>query len=162
MLTNMCETPQHEPSPLWPLPSVSPPSFLSSELFAAARSPGKPDTPVSRLSSKFPFSWAVPSCHISKAWLTAFRDNLSDEQAKVRTVTALAIAALAEAANPYGIESFDEILNPLWTGARKQRGKGLAGFLEGRWLHHSSDGRRICQLLHQSNHGNSSSGVLLP
>ena len=56
--------------------------------------------------------------------------NLSDEQAKVRTVTSLAIAALAEAANPYGIESFDEILNPLWTGARKQRGKGLAGFLK--------------------------------
>jgi len=44
--------------------------------------------------------------------------NLSDEQAKVRTVTSLAIAALAEAANPYGIESFDEILNPLWSGAR--------------------------------------------
>ena len=56
--------------------------------------------------------------------------NLSDEQAKVRTVTSLAIAALAEAANPYGIESFDEILNPLWTGARRQRGKGLAGFLK--------------------------------
>ena len=56
--------------------------------------------------------------------------NLSDEQAKVRTVTSLAIAALAEAAHPYGIESFDEILNPLWTGARKQRGKGLAGFLK--------------------------------
>jgi splicing factor 3B subunit 1 len=57
-------------------------------------------------------------------------DNLNDEQAKVRTVTSLAIAALAEAANPYGIESFDNILNPLWTGARKQRGKGLAGFLK--------------------------------
>ncbi|KKZ63499.1 hypothetical protein EMCG_02230 [[Emmonsia] crescens] len=57
-------------------------------------------------------------------------DNLSDEQAKVRTVTSLAIAALAEAANPYGIESFQDILGPLWTGARKQRGKGLAGFLK--------------------------------
>ncbi|KAF3906751.1 hypothetical protein AA313_de0203663 [Arthrobotrys entomopaga] len=56
--------------------------------------------------------------------------NLEDEQAKVRTVTSLAIAALAEAAHPYGIESFDTILNPLWTGARKQRGKGLAGFLK--------------------------------
>lgn len=56
--------------------------------------------------------------------------NLNDEQTKVRTVTSLAIAALAEAANPYGIESFDDILNPLWTGARKQRGKGLAGFLK--------------------------------
>ena len=44
--------------------------------------------------------------------------NLSDDQTKVRTVTSLAIAALAEAANPYGIESFDDILNPLWSGAR--------------------------------------------
>lgn len=56
--------------------------------------------------------------------------NLNDDQTKVRTVTSLAIAALAEAANPYGIESFDDILNPLWSGARKQRGKGLAGFLK--------------------------------
>jgi splicing factor 3B subunit 1 len=65
-----------------------------------------------------------------KGLVDCIADNLSDEQAKVRTVTSLAIAALAEAANPYGIESFDEILNPLWTGARKQRGKGLAGFLK--------------------------------
>ncbi|KAK4996780.1 U2 snRNP component prp10 [Elasticomyces elasticus] len=57
-------------------------------------------------------------------------ENLNDEQAKVRTVTSLAFAALAEASSPYGIESFDPILNPLWTGARKQRGKGLAGFLK--------------------------------
>ena len=65
-----------------------------------------------------------------KGLVECIGDNLSDEQAKVRTVTSLAIAALAEAANPYGIESFDDILNPLWTGARKQRGKGLAGFLK--------------------------------
>lgn len=60
----------------------------------------------------------------------AIGDNLNDEQAKVRTVTSLALAALAEAAAPYGIESFDTILNPLWTGARKQRSKGLAGYLK--------------------------------
>ncbi|OQE23041.1 hypothetical protein PENSTE_c009G05993 [Penicillium steckii] len=65
-----------------------------------------------------------------KGLVDCISDNLSDEQSKVRTVTALAVAALAEAANPYGIESFDEILNPLWTGARKQRGKGLAAFLK--------------------------------
>ncbi|KAF2146872.1 uncharacterized protein K452DRAFT_263050 [Aplosporella prunicola CBS 121167] len=65
-----------------------------------------------------------------KGLVDCIGDNLNDEQTKVRTVTSLAIAALAEAANPYGIESFDEILNPLWTGARKQRGKGLAGFLK--------------------------------
>ncbi|KAJ9625813.1 U2 snRNP component prp10 [Taxawa tesnikishii (nom. ined.)] len=65
-----------------------------------------------------------------KGLVDCIAPNLQDEQAKVRTVTALAIAALAEAANPYGIESFEDILNPLWTGARKQRGKGLAGFLK--------------------------------
>ena len=36
--------------------------------------------------------------------------GLVDEQQKVRTITALAIAALAEAATPYGIESFDSVL----------------------------------------------------
>jgi splicing factor 3B subunit 1 len=57
-------------------------------------------------------------------------DNVNDEQVKVRTVAYLAIAALAEAAAPYGIDSFDGILHPLWTSARKQRGKGLAGALK--------------------------------
>ena len=33
--------------------------------------------------------------------------GLSDEQQKVRTMTALSLAALAEAAALYGIESFD-------------------------------------------------------
>lgn len=65
-----------------------------------------------------------------KGLVECIGDNLNDEQTKVRTVTSLAIAALAEASNPYGIESFDDILHPLWTGARKQRGKGLAGFLK--------------------------------
>ena len=65
-----------------------------------------------------------------KGLVECISPNLNDEQTKVRTVTSLAIAALAEASNPYGIESFDDILNPLWTGARKQRGKGLAGFLK--------------------------------
>ncbi|KAL2757436.1 hypothetical protein ACRALDRAFT_2025227 [Sodiomyces alcalophilus JCM 7366] len=65
-----------------------------------------------------------------KGLVDCISPNLNDEQTKVRTVTSLAIAALAEASNPYGIESFDDILNPLWTGARKQRGKGLAGFLK--------------------------------
>ncbi|RKP33783.1 armadillo-type protein [Dimargaris cristalligena] len=56
--------------------------------------------------------------------------GLEDEQQKVRTMTALAIAALAEAAAPYGIESFDSVLKPLRTGIRKHRGKGLAAFLK--------------------------------
>jgi splicing factor 3B subunit 1 len=56
--------------------------------------------------------------------------GLSDEQQKVRTMTALGLAALAEAAAPYGIESFDNVLKPLWLGIRLHRGKGLAAFLK--------------------------------
>nr|SVE88460.1 EOG090X00GC [Daphnia sinensis]SVE89704.1 EOG090X00GC [Daphnia sinensis]SVE90333.1 EOG090X00GC [Daphnia sinensis] len=56
--------------------------------------------------------------------------GLVDEQQKVRTITALSIAALAEAATPYGIESFDSVLKPLWKGIRTHRGKGLAAFLK--------------------------------
>ncbi|KFD69153.1 hypothetical protein M514_02967, partial [Trichuris suis] len=56
--------------------------------------------------------------------------GLTDDQQKVRTITALAIAALAEAATPYGIESFDSVLKPLWKGIRTHRGKGLAAFLK--------------------------------
>ncbi len=56
--------------------------------------------------------------------------GLDDEQQKVRTMTALAISALAEASAPYGIESFDVVLKPLWTGIKRHRGKGLAAFLK--------------------------------
>ncbi|KAM5534543.1 hypothetical protein V8D89_011747 [Ganoderma adspersum] len=56
--------------------------------------------------------------------------GLEDEQPKVRTMTALALAALAEAAAPYGIESFDTVLKPLWLGVRAHRGKSLAAFLK--------------------------------
>lgn len=56
--------------------------------------------------------------------------GLQDEQQKVRTMTALALAALAEAAAPYGIESFDNVLKPLWVGIRLHRGKSLAAFLK--------------------------------
>mmetsp|Transcript_13864 Transcript_13864/g.50490 ORF Transcript_13864/g.50490 Transcript_13864/m.50490 type:complete len:1279 (+) Transcript_13864:124-3960(+) len=56
--------------------------------------------------------------------------GLQDENQKVRTITALALAALAEAAAPYGIESFDSVLKPLWKGIRAHRGKVLAAFLK--------------------------------
>ncbi|KAI3722246.1 hypothetical protein L2E82_33277 [Cichorium intybus] len=39
-------------------------------------------------------------------------------------------AALAEAAAPYGIESFDSVLKPLWKGIRSHHGKVLAAFLK--------------------------------
>ncbi|KAJ7364187.1 armadillo-type protein [Mycena albidolilacea] len=56
--------------------------------------------------------------------------GLTDDQQKVRTVTALGLAALAEAAAPYGIESFGSVVEPLWSGIRMHRGKGLAAFLK--------------------------------
>lgn len=65
-----------------------------------------------------------------KNLVEAVAHGLEDDQQKVRMQTALAIAALAEAAAPYGIESFDSVLKPLWTGIRKHRGKGLAAFLK--------------------------------
>ena len=49
-----------------------------------------------------------------KNMVEIIENGLEDEQQKVRTITALALAALAEAAHPYGIESFDSVLKPLW------------------------------------------------
>ena len=65
-----------------------------------------------------------------KQMVEIMEHGLVDEQQKVRTITALALAALAEAAHPYGIESFDSVLRPLWRGIRQHRGKGLAAFLK--------------------------------
>ncbi|EMD38371.1 hypothetical protein CERSUDRAFT_93900 [Gelatoporia subvermispora B] len=88
------------------------------------------------IPSLLPFLEAV--CGSKKSWQarhTGIRivqqiDGLQDEQQKVRTMTALALAALAEAAAPYGIESFDNLLKPLWVGIRLHRGKSLAAFLK--------------------------------
>ncbi|KAK4527735.1 hypothetical protein GAYE_SCF46G5816 [Galdieria yellowstonensis] len=57
-------------------------------------------------------------------------EGLVDEQTKIRTICALAIAALAEASAPYGIEAFDSVLKPLWKGIRQHKGKTLAAFLK--------------------------------
>lgn len=65
-----------------------------------------------------------------KSLVDVIEHGLEDEQQKVRTITALGIAALAEAATPYGIESFDTVLKPLWRGIKMHRGKGLAAFLK--------------------------------
>ena len=65
-----------------------------------------------------------------KSLVEIIEHGLSDENQKVRTITALSLAALAEAAAPYGIESFDSVLKPLWKGIRSHRGKVLAAFLK--------------------------------
>ena len=58
------------------------------------------------------------------------KHGLKDEQQKVRTITALAISALAEAAHPYGIEAFEDVLITLWDGISIYQGKTLAAFLK--------------------------------
>ncbi|KAI8897767.1 splicing factor 3B subunit 1 [Globomyces pollinis-pini] len=65
-----------------------------------------------------------------RSLVEAIGHGLEDEQQKVRTVTALALAALAEAASPYGIESFESVIDPLFEGIAKHRGKGLAAFFK--------------------------------
>lgn len=60
----------------------------------------------------------------------AIGHGLQDEQHKVRSITAIALASLAEAAAPYGIESFETVLKGLWDGCRIHRGKSLAAFLK--------------------------------
>ena len=56
--------------------------------------------------------------------------GLEDEMTQVRIMTALAIAALAEASAPFGIERFDKVLKPLFYGIRQHSGKVLAAFLK--------------------------------
>ncbi|THU54523.1 hypothetical protein C4D60_Mb10t26000 [Musa balbisiana] len=68
--------------------------------------------------------------NIDESLVEIIEHGLSDENQKVRTITALSLAALAEAAAPYGIESFDSVLKPLWKGIRSHRGKVLAAFLK--------------------------------
>ncbi|KAH7616313.1 hypothetical protein Ndes2526B_g08409 [Nannochloris sp. 'desiccata'] len=65
-----------------------------------------------------------------KSLVDIIKHGLTDENQKVKTITALAVSALAEAAAPYGIESFDDALEPLWKGVRLIRGKVLAAFLK--------------------------------
>ncbi|CAD8187639.1 unnamed protein product [Paramecium pentaurelia] len=65
-----------------------------------------------------------------KSLVEIIQHGLKDEQQKVKTITALALAALAEASFPYGIEAFDNVLIPLWEGIKTHKGKGLAAFLK--------------------------------
>lgn len=65
-----------------------------------------------------------------KALVDIIKQGLVDENQKVKTITSLSLAALAEASAPYGIESFDDVLEPLWKGIRTLRGKVLAAFLK--------------------------------
>ena len=66
---------------------------------------------------------ALIMCGYVQAMVDIVKHGLNDENQKVKTITALTVSALAEAASPYGIESFDDVLEPLWKGIRLLRGK---------------------------------------
>ena len=69
-------------------------------------------------------SWSVLhdlSSLLLQSLVDIIKHGLTDENQKVKTITSLSIAALAEAAAPYGIESFDDVLEPLWKGIRLLR-----------------------------------------
>lgn len=57
--------------------------------------------------------------------------NIDDEMLNVRTITALTISQLADASAPYGYESFEILIEPLWRGLKNHRGKALAQFVKG-------------------------------
>ncbi|ODV59506.1 U2 snRNP complex subunit HSH155 [Ascoidea rubescens DSM 1968] len=56
--------------------------------------------------------------------------NLNHEILSIRRNTALALSSLADASAPYGIESFEKVLDPLWNGVQRQRGPCLCAFLK--------------------------------
>jgi splicing factor 3B subunit 1 len=63
--------------------------------------------------------------HLKYLVLT-IKDGLIDEQMKVRTITGLALSALAEAASPYGIDSFNPVRDILFNSVDHIKGKNLA------------------------------------
>ena len=65
-----------------------------------------------------------------KFMVSIVQHGLTDEQQKVRIMTAFALASMAESSYPYGIEAFDDIIRPLWTGTRQHKQKALAAFLK--------------------------------
>ncbi|SCU98628.1 LAMI_0F15610g1_1 [Lachancea mirantina] len=56
-------------------------------------------------------------------------EALYDEYVPVRIAAAQCLASLAQNSKPYGIEAFNQVLEPLWKGIKMQRGKALASFL---------------------------------
>lgn len=64
------------------------------------------------------------------AMLQCVADGLEDEHTMIKMLTANTIARLAENSYPHGIESFNAILEPLWRGLRRHRGKMLAAFVK--------------------------------
>lgn len=57
------------------------------------------------------------------------KGSLTDNTLQVRTIAAMTLAQLAENVKPYGVESFNPVLEPAWLGLKNHRGRPLAAFL---------------------------------
>lgn len=55
--------------------------------------------------------------------------GLGDDLVQVRTATANTLALLADTVTPFGIEAFEQILEPAWAGLKHHRGRALASFI---------------------------------
>lgn len=58
------------------------------------------------------------------------KSAISDEQVQIRSITANTLSQIAETVNPYGMDYFEPILEPLWIGIKRHRGRPLAMFLK--------------------------------
>lgn len=56
--------------------------------------------------------------------------GFSDEHSPVRIITAQTIATMAQGCQPYGIEAFSNVLEPIWRGIKRNRGRELAAMLK--------------------------------
>lgn len=64
-----------------------------------------------------------------QSFVEILKPLLSDEQLKIKVLACMAVTSLAEASSPFGIESFDILLEDLWNGLNGHRGRPLANFL---------------------------------
>lgn len=62
--------------------------------------------------------------------VSTLQSGLEDELLQVRTATANTISLLADSVNPYGIDSFEPVLESVWNGMKRHRGRDLAAFLK--------------------------------
>ncbi|ODV89574.1 hypothetical protein CANCADRAFT_140918 [Tortispora caseinolytica NRRL Y-17796] len=55
--------------------------------------------------------------------------SMQDERTRLKVLAVDVLSSLAETASPYGIESFEPVLKPLWLGIRKHSGRPLTSFI---------------------------------
>ncbi|CAH03005.1 U2 snRNP complex subunit HSH155 [Kluyveromyces lactis] len=62
--------------------------------------------------------------------IACIEKGFQDEHPPVRIIAAQTVSSLAQSCQPYGIERFNPVLEPLWRGVKQNRGRELAAFLK--------------------------------